>query len=369
MQRERRRRFLLRLAVFVALPTLLTLFYTAFWATPRYVATTEITYETYRPQQSPGHGLVESVTGSSQASSVNYGAILSEYLRSFSLLAKLDKQLGLKGYYSKPSIDYLSRLNAGASEEEFLSYFRSRVSVTQGVGGYLTIAVTAFDPKYAVDLARAVVKASDEMIGDMSLRARQDAMQAALDEVKREQDRVRKARLALTQFQSRHGDLDPQRMATDLGGIVDRLEAELTAARTELATTLSYMRPDSAEVSEIKFKIAALETQLKQQRDRLASSNDGSNSYARILDDYAALKLDEEFARTAYQSAQQGLTVARAEAARKQNYLVAFAPPNEPDRPTLTFPLDYTLGTFFGSLLLFGIGSLLARAFRDQAGL
>jgi capsular polysaccharide transport system permease protein len=368
MQRARKRRFFLRLALFVGLPTLVTLLYTLLWATPRYVATAEVTYETYRPQQSLASGLIQSVTGATQNSSIDYSTIIYEYVRSTSLLAKLDKKLDLKGYYSKEGIDYLSRLSPTASRENLLNYYHSRVSVTQGLGGYLTIQVTAFDSEYAVKLARAVVKACDEMVDDMSLRAREDETQSAVVEVEREEDRVRRARKALTEFQNLHGDLDPQRMATDLGQIVGHLESDLSAAHTELTNDLAYMRADAPKVAEVKYKIAALENQLKQERERLANKQ-GDNSYAHVLDDYTALKLEEEFARNAYQAAQQGLAVARAEAGRKENYLVAFAPPNEPDKPTFYFPLYYTLTAFFGSLLAFGIGSLIIRAFRDQAGL
>jgi capsular polysaccharide transport system permease protein len=368
MRRVRRRRLLLRLALFVGLPTVLTLFYTLLWATPRYVTEVEITYQEYRPVQSLSSGLLQSVAGTSQNSSIDIGALLYEYIRSPALLAKLDTELGLRNYYSSSKIDFFSRMSPTASREKFLRYYLWYVSVSQGLGGYLTIEVQAFDPKFAVALASAVVKACDQMVDQMTSRSRQDEMRFAQEELVREEDRVRKARKGLTDFQNKHGDLDPQRVATQLGQIAGTIEGELATARTELANDLAYMQPNSLPVVALKYKITALENQLKAEQTRLASS-DGKAGYSQILDEYSALQLEQEFAKNAYLSAQQGLAVARADAARQRNYLIDFAPPSEPDAATAYFPLVYTLTAFVGSLLIFGIGSLMAAAFRDQTGL
>jgi len=61
--------------------------------------------------------------------------------------------------------------------------------------------------------------------------------------------------------------------------------------------------------------------------------------------------------------------VARADAAKKQSYLVDFVKPTLPSAPAQSFYITYLGYAFFGTLVLYGIGSLLAGAFRDQAGL
>jgi capsular polysaccharide transport system permease protein len=368
MRRARKRGFFVRLAVFVVLPTLLTLLYTTVLATPRYTSEFEITYQTYKPADSLSAGLKESVAGTSQTNSVDLATILYEYIRSAALLRKLDAKLNLRAYYSRPEIDYLSRLGVTASRERFLDYFLWRVSVSQGLGGFLTVDVQAFDPQFAQTLAMAVVQACDEMVDDMTARARSDETRFAEAEVARQEERVKRARLALTEFQNVHGDQDPQRVASQLGTIVGSLEADLASARAQLANTTPYLTATSPIVLQMKSRITSLEQQLSHEQGRLASAA-GGTPYSVLLAQYSALQLEEEFAKTAYQAAQQGLTVARADAARKQNYLIDFAPPNEPDKPALSFPVVYTVTVFLGSLLALGFGSLVAGAFRDHAGL
>jgi len=368
IQRARKRRFLLRLTLFVGLPTLATFLYTFFWAAPRYVAEFEVTYQTYQPIKSLSAGLVESVLGTSQNSTIDIGAIVYQYVRSEALMSKLNAELNLKQYYSNPKIDYFSRLGADASSEKQLAYYRRHIAVSEGLGGYLTIDVTAFDPQYALAVAKAVDQACDAMVDNMTARVRQDEVRFAEAEVTRQEERIRRARKALTDFQNAHGDLDPQRMATQLGQIVSNLESQLATARAELADALSSMRADSPRVVQIKYMIAALEQQLRQQQSRLANTG-GNTPYSQILDQYSALQLEQEFATKTYSAAEQGLALARADAARQQNYLVDFAPPSAPDKATQSFPLVYTTTAFIVALLAFGIGSLMVGAFRDQAGI
>ena len=366
---RRRRRFLLRLAVFVGLPTLATAGYFLLFASPRYVAELQLTYQTYQPVQSLSAGLVQSVAGTSQSNSVDLGAIIYQYVRSAALLRQLDSTLGLRAAFSSPDVDWMSRMSPHASQATFLRVFRRRVSASEGLGGYLTIDVEAAGPKQALDLAEAVAQACDRMVGEMSTRARRDELDFAAAEVARQEDRVRQARGALAAFQDLHRDLDPARMAGQLGAIVGTLESDLAVARTQLAQSVPFLSPGSPVIVQIRTRIASLEDQLRHEQGRLAGPAGSAGApYSQTLAEYARLQLDEEFARTAYTSAEQGLVVARADAARKQDYLIDFVPPVLPDQPSLDTPLTVTLSVFLGTLLGMAAISLVAGALRDQAG-
>jgi capsular polysaccharide transport system permease protein len=368
MRRDRWRRFLRRFALFCGLPTLITASYMFFVASPRYISEFQITYENYQMPKNLSTGIVQSLFGSTQNNLVDFGMILYQYIQSPALLSKLDSELHLRKYYGSRNVDFLSRMDKNASLAKFLMYYNWYVSASYSLGGYLTVNVQAFDPQFALKLSQAIVKACDQMINGIGERARQDEVKYAADELKREEARLLKDRLALTNFQNTHGDINPPASANQLTGIVGKLQSDLSAQRTQLADMLSYMSPSSPQVAAVKFEIAALEKQLKEQQRTLATTGDGT-PYSKILDEYSRLQIDEEFAKDAYQAAQKGLEVARADAARQQSYLVDFAPPYLPDKPSLEVPVLYTLTVFVASLILFGIGSLLAGAFRDHAGL
>jgi len=368
MRRTRRRRFFIQLGLVVGLPTLMTLLYMGVFASPRYNAEFQATYQTYRGSQSLASGVIQSFAGTSQTNAIDLGSILYEYIRSPALLSQLDHELHLRQYYSNPKIDPISRLSKTASNEAFLNYYRSHVTVTEGLGGYLTVDVQAFDPQLALALARRIASASDAMTDQITLRARSDEIKVAENEVAREEARIARSRLALAQFQNAHGDIDPDRAATQLGDIVGKLESDLATAREQLGQAQHDLSPSSPIVIQLKALVGSLQTQLERERSRLAGGS-GNAPYSLILEQYSQLQLEQEFAKTAYLAAQQGLAVARADAARKETYLVDFAPPRAPDRPSFYFSAFVVFSVFIGTLVAFGFGNLLIGAFRDQAGL
>lgn len=367
LRRRRRLSFLARIGLFVLLPTLATFCYLTFFATPRSTVEFQVSYQTYRAPNSLASSLAESAAGTSSNNNIDLGTILYQYIRSPALLDKLDRELDLRAYFSKSSIDFVSRMSPHASYDTFLRYYRWRVSASEGLGGYVQVDVEAFDPQFAQKLAEAIVKACEAMMDQMTSRARSDEVQLAQDEVVRQEARVRAARQALTEFQNAHGDLDPNRGAAQLGQIVGALETDIANARAQLANAVATLSESSPIVVGVKSQIASLEDQLRAERARLAGTA-SRTPYSEILDQYSALQLDEEFAKTAYTAAQQGLSVARADAARTQNYLIVYAPPNLADAGGLTSTFAHTATVFLGTLLVYAIISLLAGAFHNRVG-
>jgi capsular polysaccharide transport system permease protein len=367
-RRRRGRWFVVRMTLFVGLPTLATAAYFALLATPRYVTQVQLTYQTYQPARSLAEGLVQSVSGTSQGNLVDLGAVVYEYVRSPALLTVLDAQLGLRRAFSRPEIDLLSRLPDWASDEWFLRYYRSHVRISEGLGGYLTLDVEAFDPAFTLALARAVVAAADQMVVQIADRARADEVAVAEAEAGRQEARVRAARAALAAFQDAHAEIDPGRAAGQLGGIIGNLESDLAAARAQLAQSAGFLNGSSPVVIQLKARIASLEEQIRREQARLAGSATAAGApYSRVLLEYSRLQLDEEFARTAYTAAEAGLSVARADALRKQNYLIEFAPPVLPHHPSLLGPAEYVATVCLGTLAAYGVISLLIGALRDQS--
>lgn len=386
-RRRRSRRMLAWFAAVVLLPTLASAGYFAFVATPRYTSQFEFTYQTYRGASSLASGLVQSVTGTSQQNTIDLGTIVSEYIRSPALAEKLDAELGLRRAFGDETVDWLSRLSHDSSRENFYAYLRSHIKVSQGLGGYIGVDVSTFDRDFSLKVAKAVVVACDAMVDDLTSRARQNQISYAQAELSRQEDRVRAARLALTRFQNRQGDQDPARAASQLGTIVGSIETDLSAARTQLSTASVSLSPGSPIIVQLKQKVASLQDQLKQEQARLAVDKPAADKtaaagggappdqaggpvarqpYSEVLENYASLQVEDEFAKSAYMAAQQGLVVARADAAAKQNYLIDFAPPSFPDRLDYSYPLEVIASVLLVALLVFGFGSVAAGAARDQ---
>jgi capsular polysaccharide transport system permease protein len=361
----RLRRFLIRNGIFVVLPSLLMLFYTLFIATPRYVCTFQETYLVYQPTSTLASTPVQAVASSADA--VDYGSVIVEYLQSPALAEQLEQQLQLKEYYSRTTIDWTSRLWRHATNAQYLAYFNSHVTASEGFGGYITVTVQGFDPQFTLKLAQTINQDASDMLDSMSDQARNAEVRNATSQLQTAQNTLNQANQTLTEFRNAHGDLDPSFIATQIGTIEGTLESQLATLRAQLSQAQANLRPDAPQIVQLKLQVAAMEDQIKSERERLADSQ--GSSYSNTVAAYQTLLSDQQLATATFEAAQQGLVLAEADMAAKQSYVVDFVKPVLPDKPTVPNPWTSTALTFLACILGYGILNLLLTALRDQSGL
>lgn len=102
------------------------------------------------------------------ASSTQSGAVVS-YIQSPDLLRVLDKQFHLREIYSSPAHSPFWRLDADASDEDFLSFYQQMVTVTQdSTTQLITINVLDYDAPRARRICNAIIVASQKFVNSMS---------------------------------------------------------------------------------------------------------------------------------------------------------------------------------------------------------
>jgi capsular polysaccharide transport system permease protein len=365
MRSRRLRGFALRMSIFVVVPCLLVLFYTALIATKRYVSSFQVTYQVYQPITSVGGGLLSTTPSNSDA--IDYGNLIQNYVASEALAERLDQQLNLRAYYGSSKIDWTSRLPAHATDGQYFSYYSNHVSVSEGFGGYVTVTVQAFDPAFTLKLAQTIDQDANEMLDGMTAQARAAELKAATDSMNDATTQLANINLALTNFRNTHGDLDPSQIATEIGAIEGTLESQLADVKAQLAQADANMQPNAAQIVQLNLQVAALQKQIDEERARLANG-DGQPNYANVVAQYQTLLAQQQLALTNYQAAQQGLLAAKTDAAREQNYVVDYVAPTLPDRPTAPDPLMSTAEAFVACMVVYSILNLLYSAMRDQTG-
>ena len=351
----------------VVFPTLFAVIYYGFWASDRYVSQSLMTVRSTEAQIATVFGgLLGSLGGNTGAVD---GHVVQEYIQSRELVAELQNKLDLRSIYSVPEADMLSRVSQDASLDNLYDYFLDRIEVYfDSAGNVIHLEVQAYRPEDAKKIADEIVRLSDEMVNRISQESRMDAVKFARDEVTLAEDRLRENRMVLYRFREEHGELDPVSAAAAIGGIVANLEAELSRYKTELASLRSYMREDSPQIAGVKARIAAIEQQMQAERGRLTSTEDApSLTYSDLLAEYERLVIEEEFAKSSYTSAISALEVARADANRKQAYLVAFVEPSLPADPSKPDRLLTVVSFVLGGLLAYGLLMLIGAAIREHA--
>lgn len=351
----------------VVIPTVLALIYYGLWASDRYVSQSLMTVRSAEAQIASAFGGLLGSLGANPGAIDGY--VVQEYVQSRELVTKLQDQLDLRSLYGVPEADAVSRLPEDASMDDLYDYYLDRIEVYfDSTANVVHLEVQAYRPEDAKKIAAAIVRLSDDMVNRISQESRQDAVKFARDEVSLAEDRLRENRLVLYRFREEHGELDPVSAAASIGGIVAGLEAELSRYKTELASLRSYMREDAPQIAGVKARIAAIEQQMRSERGRLTSTDDNpALTYSDLLAEYERLLIEEEFAKSAYTSAISALEIARADANRKQAYLVAFVEPSLPADPSKPERLLIIVSFLLGGLLAYGLLMLIGAAIREHA--
>src|SRR5262249_9207674 len=142
--------------------------------------------------------------------------LVADYVRSRNLVQDLDRQIGLRGIYSKPVADWFARFDPRGTSEKLWRYWRSMVTVNADrLSGLITVRALAFAPDDPVTIVRAI-QVSAERIGDQTAqRPRADALRSAEDELARARQRYVESLVALRQVRDGARIVDPQTTIED----------------------------------------------------------------------------------------------------------------------------------------------------------
>lgn len=347
----------------VAVPVAIAGIYYIFIASDRYVSESRLTVKR---------------TGDMSAGIINLGPIalgsgadredalyLKEYIHSFDMLDFLDRQFSLRKMYQDSRIDFITRLSSGASNEDFLKYYKKRVEVSYDEpSSVLTIRVQAFKPELAKKINEAIIGQSERFINAISHKIAAEQMLFVEQDLARTKDRLQSAKNRVLGFQNVHHVIDPVEQAKSMAGFVTQMETTLASNEAELRTLLTYLNEDSYQVVALKNKIESLREQIVKEKERLTGK--GDKRLNEISAEFMNIRFDMEFVADVYKATLSALEKTRVEASKKIKNLVVIASPNLPDEPE--YPRRaYRLSTMFIVLLIvYGIFRLIAATVKEH---
>lgn len=302
--------------------------------------------------------------GSSSSSDTD---ILYKFIKGRQMIRNVDAQLDLRSLYNMPS-DPLFGLAEGASQEELERYWNRVVQIFYDRNtGLIELRVNAFRPEDAQNVARAIVAESTRMINDLSAIAREDTTRYARDELDRALGRLKQARQALTTFRARTQIIDPQADAQGSMSLLTSLQGQLASALIDLDLLRHTARENDPRITQGERRVEVIQTRIDEERNRFGSEqNAGDGNYSKLVGDFEALAVDQEFAEKSYLSALANYDAATAEAQRQSRYLATYIPPTlaeDAEYPQRTLLLLMIAG---GLLLSWAITVLIYYSVRDR---
>ncbi len=367
-QRTRRRIIALSFLLAVLLPTTVVASYYAFFASDQYASETRFAVRSATTTQAPD--LMGLISGGGSTPTVADAYVVLDFVRSRQILDLLRGEIDYRSLFSHGDADWWARLDPSLPMEEIVLYWRRMVTVGfDTTSQIMTIQVRAFTREDALKLSTAILKQSEQLINDLSARARGDAVKIAEQEVDRMEGRLRQARLAVRAFREERQELDPRKKAESRQMIIETLQSELTTARARLQAQRQQLSESAPTVVHQANLIRALEKQIDEERKRIADSGADTatdSTIGGLIADYEALTIDREFAEKAYLSAMASLERVRLDAARQQRYLATIVAPALPEYALYPRRILNSVVVFIGMFCLWGVTVLIGLAVRDH---
>lgn len=292
--------------------------------------------------------------------------LVSDYLLSHDAVARLRKEDQLVERFRPAGTDWISRLwFAQPTPEKLLSYYRRQVTIEQDAEtGISHLRVHVFAPGDALAINRKLLALGEERINQLNQRTFHDEVASAAGDLEQASNALTTAQLQLTAFRRVHGDIDPQGSGKAQIDLVSNLTGNLVAARARLRAMEGVIGRESPQYRAATAQVQALESQVAGQSNRIAGSGP---SIAASLGGYENLVIRRENAARRYATVAAQYDHAKAEAERKQVYLIRVVEPNLPVKSLFPERGKIVLTTFFALALSYGIGWLLLAGVKEHS--
>jgi capsular polysaccharide transport system permease protein len=311
--------------------------------------------------------LLSSITGMG-TTAITETAEVESYIESQQMLNKLDKKFDLRRLYSRPRLDLLNWMPRNASAEDFLKFYNRMVQVKIDHETFLvTVEVRSFDKNSAHDIAQAILDNTAEYVDHLSRNIRNDTLKAANVELAQAETAVKASRLAMTQYRTSTGLLDPVAIASAQTSQISALQQQIVQAQATRASLATYSTPNAPAMAQNQALINSLQAQIKALQDKLTSTRSGA--MAQRLYEYEGLAVTNDYAEKRLVAALQAYDAARALADQRERFVVRVTEPNMPDKPTLpTRWLDF-IEAMIIAIAAYGILALSIAGIRDHQGI
>lgn len=345
-------------------PTAMALLYLALVASDGYVSRASFLIEQDSPSMSGGDmalSLLNLGSGPSRQDTL----VVEAYLRSHTLLERIQTALDLRGHFSSGQRALMSRMDIDASREEFLEFYRDQLQITvDEESQIMTVAFTAHDPKFAFDVVEVLVREGEQFVNRINQNLAEEQLNFISKEVDKAAARLRAATIEMLEFQRKNDLLNPQQETEAVAQILASLEAELTRQQTELKALSGYLNPSAPDIVATKQRIDALQAQVAEERRRMVG--EGRDEFSKLMLDYQNAEVNLRIAGELYKSALTSLETTRLDAVRKAKYVIPVDRANVPDSAELPRVGYWTVTVFVLLNLMYFVSGLIVATIQDH---
>jgi capsular polysaccharide transport system permease protein len=263
------------------------------------------------------------------STSIEQLLVLSEYIKSYDILKKIQNQINIKSLYSNLDADNLSRLENDISNKEFLDYYRKMIEVKiDRESAIIDLRAKAFDPQDAFLIASTIRILSEDFLNAMLERVKMNSLIDAEEFVSKAENKVKTNQIKLSNFMIENTTLSP----------TQEIEAKIELIRafeTKKAEFLLERNEKKSLFSGSSITMKSLKDKIKNIDEIIADTKNGVLKYqgeeGDSIREFEMIRLDTEFATEEYKLAILNLGQTIKDNSEKNKYIVEIVKAGAPD--------------------------------------
>lgn len=321
--------------IFVIMPSLIAAFYYAFVASNQFISESRMVVRTIgvseqfdTSEKRDGRSII----GGDSLTQDSY--IVANYLQSPQLVRLLNERIKLHELFSRPETDWFSRLPPDAKSEDLHKYWTGQVDTyVDGPSGIIILTVRAFSPADAVKISRAAMQAANEMIDNISEKAKQDLVKRGQNDMDDALAEYRRALDALREYQNKTGILDPLASAKMSNAVIAKLTEQKISLTVSLSSLTTAGANNSARGRELKRTIEAIDDQIRLRQDSVAGVKNPVNEVqlSTSMTEFSKLETQRIVTQALYESTVRNLDTAKSTALKRTTFISVFSDAHVPE--------------------------------------
>ncbi len=334
----------------------------------RYTSVSEFVIQ----QAAPLNGAAASVTAGATAPQVLTSLVDGQYLQVYLESADIKKRLfpdprKFEQSYQIDFPDIRTGLPANSSAPKQLDFYRHQLSVApQPLSGSVILTTSGFTPEQAFNLNNELLTQSRRFVNEVNQSIQADQNQFAKKEVKLAEISLKAAKRKLEVFRENNGNLSVLTEQAATSSFISGLESRLVDLKVEeAALRRQYRDPNAPEVAYISDQVSELEAQIREERERSVSSENGRDLNTLVLEETGLIS-DVDFATETLQSARLAADNSRRESQRQLKFVVVLSQPQLAVAPDHNWRWQAFLASIGVVILSWGVGGFILNAMKKS---
>ena len=363
-ERGRLRSAVIFLVFFIG-PALFGIIYYTMFASDRFVTEVRFAIKSSESRHTDMLSMLTGLPNAGGGGGIQESYLVVAYMTSREAVEELERKVDLRAIYSSPKADWLYRFDRNAPLDDLVEYWTHRLTTAVDLqSNSISLEIQAFTPEDAKRIADELLAMAERLINDINVRAHEDAVRFATEQLGRAETRLDASRQALREFRDWQANLDPGKTADAAMATVGTLTTEKLQLEQELAQRRRLLQPNSPIILDLTGRIAKVQEQIDAIRATVTAPNGARESkvLSSQIGRFEQLQNEQEFARKLYEAALGSLEQARATANKQQLFIVPFVRPaiaerpKYPDRPIAVVTVILSAMALWITVLLVSLG-------------